>query len=942
MKNKKIIFYVTRQYMKKNKKRTFTTFLGIVFMVLLMTCVFVGKDTAFSYLEQTAALKSGDWHIRVYEADSKQYEQIKALNYVDETAVSKDMGFSDCAVSKNEQKPYWKIKGYSERCFDWFHIQLKSGRLPEKENEIIISQSVLDDGADIKIGDTISTDCFQRFVKGIDKEAEKTIFPFYNLTVKTGETVEVPQEFPVLRESDTVKEIHKDTGYHGTFTVVGIMKTPSYEGKAAAFYTALTFIPDILDKNQIGNITARFDFEKMHTDYAYMDDFTEIMDGNADAFEVNDLLLIFSANSSESNMNVIVNFMVVFFVILILLVSVILIYNVFNISFDERRKYLGMLSSVGATKRQKRSSIYYEAFLLLLFALPIGFVFGMGVVKLGMLSLRPYLLRMLNTFLVTEVAANSINLNITLGNIVLVILVATLTVMISAYLPARKIGKIGPIESIKGNDTARLKHFKTNKRALKKAKPELLLASNNLKLQRQKTKSIVRAIAVFLIILVVTTFGANAVTKMVRYRLVDDVSVKVNLDAYDYVLHEMPEHGESYNALKEEILGDSDIADTKEWYCEMFSGYVKQSVLSKEYWDRYRLLANEYYPEPFNDETFAKFIKDYATSVSIYAVDQETYENIAKKSGAKMDLVHNDTIPSALFYENIEMSTDNFRFETYKAKNYRFYELEHATDLSIGQQFETSFYNPKTEKTENFAFTLAGYATNDSIRDYFTFHGGDTWIIISESTAKKVNKILASQNDIEADGNSVTLSRELYMKLKKQDGALANKLRELSVEENDNYLITVLGDSSSVTTIANTVNLIIDLVAVCFVVFASVICLLNLFNSIRGRAETRKREIAMLRSVGMEQKQIDKMLWYENLRLFSKGVVWATLLSLPMLYGMRKVLQLYFGQVKLAVPWQMYVLAIAIAGISIFSISKYCYRTKKDGNILEEIRKETM
>lgn len=942
MKNKKIIFYVTRQYMRKNKKRTFTTFLGIVFMVILMTCVFVGKDTAFSYLEQTAALKSGDWHIRAYEADSRQYEQIKALDYVDETAVSMDMGYSDCAVSKNEQKPYWKIKGYSKECFDWFHIRLKSGRLPEKENEIIISQSVLDDGADIKIGDTISTDCFQRYVKGIDKEAKETIFPFYNLTVKKGETVEVPQEFPVLEESDSVKEIHKDTGYSSTFTVVGIMKAPSYEAKKGAFYAALTFVPDTLDKNQIGNVTARFDFEKMHTDYAYMDDFTEIMDGNADAFEVNDLLLIFSANSSESNMNIIVNFMVGFFVILILIVSVILIYNVFNISFDERRKYLGMLSSVGATKRQKRSSIYYEAFLLLLFALPIGYVLGMGVVKIGMLSLSPYLIRMLDKLVATEIVANPVNLNITLGNIVLVIIVAMLTVMISAYLPARKIGKIGPIESIKGNDTARLKHFKTNKKAFKKGKTELLLASNNLKLQRQKTKSIVRAIAVFLIILVVTTFGANAVTKMVRYRLVDDVSVKVNMEEHDYILHEMLEHGEIYNALKAEILADSDIVDTKEWYSEMFSAYVEPDVLSKEYWDRYRLLANEYYPEPFTDETFATFIKDYTTSVSIYAVDQKTYETIAKKSGANMNLVQDDTLPSVLFYQNIEMSTDNFRFEDYKAKNYRFYELEHATDLSIGQQFKASLYNPKTEKPENFAFTLAGYATNDSIGDYFTFHGGDAWIIISDSTAKKINKILASQNDIEADGNSETLSRELYIKLKNQDGALANKLKELSMENSDNYQITVVGDSYGVTTIANTINLIIDIVAVCFVVFASVICLLNLFNSIRGRAETRKQEIAMLRSVGMEQKQIDKMLWYENLRLFCKGVVWAIVFTLPMLYGIWSVLQLYFGQVKLAFPWQMYILALIVAGISIFAISKYCYRVKKDANILEEIRKETM
>ena len=62
MNRKNIVFYVTKQYMKQNKKRTFTTFLGIVFMVLLMTCVFVGKDTALKYLEKMAEKNSGSWH----------------------------------------------------------------------------------------------------------------------------------------------------------------------------------------------------------------------------------------------------------------------------------------------------------------------------------------------------------------------------------------------------------------------------------------------------------------------------------------------------------------------------------------------------------------------------------------------------------------------------------------------------------------------------------------------------------------------------------------------------------------------------------------------------------------------------------------------------------------------------------------------------------------
>ena len=46
-----VFFYVPRQYMKKNRKRTLTAFFGIFFMVMLMTCVFVGKETAFDFLE---------------------------------------------------------------------------------------------------------------------------------------------------------------------------------------------------------------------------------------------------------------------------------------------------------------------------------------------------------------------------------------------------------------------------------------------------------------------------------------------------------------------------------------------------------------------------------------------------------------------------------------------------------------------------------------------------------------------------------------------------------------------------------------------------------------------------------------------------------------------------------------------------------------------------
>ena len=53
--------------MKRNPGRTAVTFTGIALMVMLMTCVFVGKDTVLRYLEKVASLHSGSWHMTVYD-----------------------------------------------------------------------------------------------------------------------------------------------------------------------------------------------------------------------------------------------------------------------------------------------------------------------------------------------------------------------------------------------------------------------------------------------------------------------------------------------------------------------------------------------------------------------------------------------------------------------------------------------------------------------------------------------------------------------------------------------------------------------------------------------------------------------------------------------------------------------------------------------------------
>ena len=82
---KNVVCYVTKQYMKNNKRRTFSTFVGIMFMVILMTCVFVGRDTAMKYLVSVAENGKGKWHSILYDVNQDTINEFQSRDYVEET-----------------------------------------------------------------------------------------------------------------------------------------------------------------------------------------------------------------------------------------------------------------------------------------------------------------------------------------------------------------------------------------------------------------------------------------------------------------------------------------------------------------------------------------------------------------------------------------------------------------------------------------------------------------------------------------------------------------------------------------------------------------------------------------------------------------------------------------------------------------------------------------
>lgn len=675
--NKNVVYHVTRQYMKMNKKRTFTSLLGIIFMVLLMTCVFVGKDTAIGYLEQIGTVKDGKWHITMYDITDKEYDEVKNLEYVAETSVSAYYGFVEFEQSANELRPYLNVKAYETECFDWMNIELKSGRLPEKNGEIVVSEAAISDGSNLSIGDEIEAEYFTRSIKGSDPEGGEIIFPFHGIEVKYDQIVELPQKFPYYKENTSFQEIKNPTGKKQKLKVVGIIETPRYEEASGAGYTAITLMDD--ESNLVGtfNLSAKFDLENIPNNYS--DIFWEI--AGTHEMEFNDYVLIFSGNSANSTMNLVVFFMTVFFVVLIMLASAFLIYNIFNMSFEERSRYLGMLSSVGATGRQKRSSVYFEASYLLILALPIGFISGLFVVKLGMKALQPFLADFMGVGEFVE--KTNVALSISGEAVLMICLLSIVTVLVSAYLPARKIGKIGPIECIRGNLDGKKKQYRMNLTMVKNAGVEGMLAKNTLKRQSKKTRAITGAVVTFLVIMVVTAFGSSAIGKVVEAKM-GSADIAANIENWDYTFFYLGENEREFQALKQEIEADEEVAEVVEWHSGMFVGDVPSDNYSSEYWESICEICNLY---GVSDQEFEERYKSEHLSFNVLAVDDVTLKDIAKKTGTDYEKLADTETPSAIVVQSGEVSTSEWSLEGdgKELEKYRFFEISKMTDKEVGE-----------------------------------------------------------------------------------------------------------------------------------------------------------------------------------------------------------------------------------------------------------------
>ena len=72
-----IIYKLTLRYLKKNKKRTRATILGIACTMIILTTISLFTNTLMGMIRESIREDQGSWHLIFHDLDQEQYESLK-------------------------------------------------------------------------------------------------------------------------------------------------------------------------------------------------------------------------------------------------------------------------------------------------------------------------------------------------------------------------------------------------------------------------------------------------------------------------------------------------------------------------------------------------------------------------------------------------------------------------------------------------------------------------------------------------------------------------------------------------------------------------------------------------------------------------------------------------------------------------------------------------
>jgi putative ABC transport system permease protein len=877
---------ITRRYLKLQKKRTVLTVMGIVLSVALITAICTMAVSLRDKSIREIIKNTGDYHARFNNITGDKVAKISNNVDIESYAVTRKLGTaiinktSEKELQRNPEKgsySYLIITAFDSAAFKSRPIDLKEGRYPENSEEMIIDISSLENFENQpKIGEKIKFSLGLRKDKDTGRETIDDAWGTNGLSWSSDDLFEVKEEkeFTIVGFSNS-----RVTSSMGAFSYGVTFMDRGFWHKDGKYNVYVKVASTRNIYNKLENMASNLNLQEVNKDSR----------GLKYDITVNESLLRLYAQSLNSSENRSVMAILIVVITLVIVCTVAVIYNAFQISVLERISQFGILRCSGASPKQIRNIVFKEAGILSLIGIPLGLFSGFFSMKL--------LLYIIGRF----------NYNF-FGDIYIVVspyvfiastLLGLITVYLSAYGPARQAGSVSPMEAVRNSGSFKVEKLKK----IKKSRLAKLLfgiegeiAFKNLRRNRKRFRITVFSMVISIVLYIVFSSFINFMMKSELINLSKNADIRVYTN-----------HGNE--GIAESIFGDiNKLSEVDKVYKLMrYSTNVllpsdKINAEAVEFTGGYEVQKVDNLSVLNNNDIISygdSGLEDLKKMLKEGSIDKEALNRENGVIVVRTGMLHNSSIGKTALMD--------------------------VADIRVGDTIKITMdygllSSEKPKDIEYKEVKVLAVAEKGLFDDEYNYNGGVNFI-----TTEEVFSRLTGQ-----DENHGLL---LILKEGADKENVINYLKELQKKES-RYEYT---DYVELAKESRKNSITISIFAYGFIGVITLIGCLNIVNTISTNLILRTKELSMLKAVGMTKRSIEKLvaleaIFYGTIAAFYGGVIGTgiTYVLFRFLIGIREF--------EWSMPWGQILTAITGAVIVALISGLIPLRKINKGNIIENIR----
>ena len=898
--------------LKKNRVRTLVTVIGIMLSMALLTAVIEGANSGMQYLVRAETGRVGAFHGYWREVEADKVSELARAEDVNKTAAFYRVGHAQVCDGEVKLTRYLQIESMGAGLTDLVAVHLTAGRMPENEREIILPDRYVEQVARARVGDTLTLSVGQRTLNG--------------------EPIAAHKEYEKNEELTDCREL--------TYTVVGIFEKLDtvIDNGYSPSYIALTA------GETAGPATVFFTLKHPARFYSVMKD--NLNAGIGYDWAAHSALLAYSGSFRNGVLTQLMYGLVTVLVVLIAFGSISLIYNSFSISVSERTRQFGILKSVGATKKQIRGAVLYEALVLCGIAIPLGA--GVGCAGIG---ITLYCLRDSFHLILSDTSEVKMKLVVSWVGLGMAALLCLAIALISAWIPARRALSVSPIQAIRQSTDIKIsrREVKTSRLTQKLFGFEGMMASKNFKRNRKRYRSTV----VSLFLSVTLFISAAAFCNYLKASVSSITSRDSGADIvyYTHDLRETPD------ALLEKLCRANGVERGAYLATRYESLRLPEGTLTKSYLEIFSDIMGSDTDGLYDmnlcavsDAEFLRFTKAAGIDGERYLTSEEPM-GLLYNHGSRYVRDASDASGSRAKWTTYTLFAPSATVGTYESRRirseidgYSFIAQDKDGDgryLYLSKE-DKAVYRATGDDAEREAF-LNAHAKRISEAEavqVLSFRLGGTveavplgmsedkpFLIYPYSRIAEVTKIDPSE-----DGIAFCFEAPAHA------AAYADMKRILS--DAGQSTSRLFDNAQTLESMRSTVT-VVNVFSYGFIILISLIAVANVFNTISTNIALRRREFAMMKSVGLTTRGMHKMLNYECLIYGFKGLA----LGLPVSFLSTLAIWLVVGQAveqPFMIPWAAVAIAVGSVFAVVFATMLYAGGKLRRDNPIDALKNENL